>query len=81
MFSESIGWICIHVSSSYACELLLGDNAMSHLDLLIFEFMQINKFLCIIRKFVQVVHVKTAYEDTIFVSENLWINIKAYLFP
>jgi len=44
---------------------------MSHLDLLIFEFMQINKFLCIIRKFVQVVHVKTAYEDTIFVSENL----------
>jgi len=32
--------------------------------------MQINKFLCIIHKFVKVVFEKTAYVDTIFVSEN-----------
>jgi len=31
-------------------------------------------------KLVNVVYEKTAYEDTIFVSENLGINIKAYLF-
>jgi len=37
--------------------------------------MQTNKLLCVIYKFVKVV-----YEDTIFVSDNLWINIKVYLF-
>jgi len=33
--------------------------------------MQINKFLCIIYKFVKVFYEKTVYEDTIFVRENL----------
>jgi len=33
--------------------------------------MQINKLLCIIHKLVKVVYEKTAYEDTIFVSENI----------
>jgi len=37
--------------------------------------MQINKFFRIIHKLVKVVYVKTAYEDTIFISENFWINI------
>jgi hypothetical protein len=50
------------------------------LDWVIFELMQINKLLCIIHNHVKVVYQKTAYEDTIFGSENLWINIKAYLF-
>jgi hypothetical protein len=34
--------------------------------------MQINNFLCI--KFVKVVYERTVYEDTIFASDNLWIN-------
>jgi len=38
--------------------------------------MQINKLLCIIHNLVKVVYGKTAYEDTIFIGENLWINIK-----
>jgi len=42
--------------------------------------MQIYKLLCIIHKLVKVVYEKRAYEDTIFVSENLRINMKAYLF-
>jgi len=42
--------------------------------------MQINELLCIIHKLIKVVYEKTAYEDTIFISKNLWINIKAYLF-
>jgi len=42
--------------------------------------MQINKFLCIIHKFVNVFYEKTFYKDTIFVSENLQINLKTYLF-
>jgi hypothetical protein len=43
--------------------------------------MQINKLLCIIiHKLVNVVYEKTAYADTIFASENLWITIDAYLF-
>ena len=42
--------------------------------------MQTNKLLCIAYKLVNVVYEKIAYEDTIFVSEDLWINIKAYLF-
>jgi len=33
--------------------------------------MQINKLLCIIHKFVNVVYEKAGYKDTIFVSENL----------
>ena len=47
--------------------------------------MQINKLLCIIHKLVKVVYDKTTYEDltkkkknlwnTIFVSQNLWINL------
>jgi len=41
--------------------------------------MQINKLLCIIHKLVKLVYEKTC-EDTIFVSKNIWINIKAYLF-
>jgi len=42
--------------------------------------MQKNKLLFNIHKLVKVVYEKTTYEDTIFVNENLWINIKAYLF-
>jgi len=42
--------------------------------------MQINNLLCIIHKLVKVVYEKATYEYTIFVSENLWIFIKAYLF-
>jgi len=42
--------------------------------------MQKNKLLFIIHKLVKVVYQQTTYEDTIFVRENLWINIKAYLF-
>jgi len=42
--------------------------------------MQINKLLCIIHKLVKVVYKKTAYKDTIFDNENLWININIYLF-
>jgi hypothetical protein len=38
--------------------------------------MQINKFLSINNKFVKLVYEKIAYEYTIFVSENLWINIQ-----
>jgi len=34
--------------------------------------MQINMLLCIIHKIVKVVYEKTAYEDTILVSENLF---------
>jgi len=49
------------------------------IDLLL-SLMQINKLLCIIHKFVKVVYEKAAQEETIFVSENLWINIKADLF-
>jgi len=33
--------------------------------------MQINKLLCIIHKHVKKIYEKIAYEDTIFVSENL----------
>jgi hypothetical protein len=44
------------------------------------QLMQINKLLCMIHKLVKVVYEKNSYEDTIFVSENLWNNIKAYLF-
>jgi len=39
-----------------------------------------HKLLCIIHKLVKVVYKKTTYEDIIFVSKNLRINIKAYLF-
>jgi hypothetical protein len=42
--------------------------------------MQINKLLCIIHTFVKVVCEKIAFEDIIFVSENLRINIKTCLF-
>jgi len=42
--------------------------------------MQINKLLCIIHKFVKVLMKKKTYEDSTFVSENLRIEIKAYLF-
>jgi len=42
--------------------------------------MQINKLLCVVHKFVKVVYENTAYEDTIFIIENLWINTKTYLF-
>jgi len=42
--------------------------------------MQINDLLCIIHKLIKVVYEKTTYEDTIFTSENLRINIKAYFF-
>jgi len=39
--------------------------------------MQIIKLLyIIIHKLVKVVYERTAYEDTIFVNENLWMNIK-----
>jgi len=48
--------------------------------LLIKQLMQINKLLWYVHKLVKVVYEKTTYEDTIFVSENLWINIRAYLF-
>jgi len=44
------------------------------------QIMQINKLLCITHKLVKVVYEKIAYENTIFVNENLRINIKAYLF-
>lgn len=33
--------------------------------------MHINKFLCIIYKFIKVVYENTTYKDKIFVSENL----------
>jgi len=42
--------------------------------------MQINKLLCIIHKFLNIVYEKTVYKYTISVSENLKINIKTYLF-
>jgi hypothetical protein len=42
--------------------------------------MKINNFLCIIYKFVKIIYKKIAYEDTIFASENLRINMKVYLF-
>lgn len=42
--------------------------------------MQINKFLWIIHKFVNVVYGKTVYRDAIFINENLSINIETYLF-
>ena len=42
--------------------------------------MQKNKLLFIIHKLVKVVYQQRTYEDTIFVSENLLTNIKAYLF-
>jgi len=35
---------------------------------------------CVIYKLVKVVYEKIVYEGTIFVSENLWIKIIAYLF-
>jgi hypothetical protein len=35
------------------------------------QLMKINKLLCIIHKLVKIVYEKTAYENTIFVSENL----------
>jgi hypothetical protein len=44
------------------------------------QLMQINKLLFIIHELVKVVYEKTTYEDKAFVSENLWINIKTYLF-
>jgi len=40
--------------------------------------MLIYKFLCIIHKFVNVVYEKI-YKETIFVSDNFYINIKTYL--
>jgi len=43
------------------------------------QLMQINKLLRTIHNLVKAVYVKAAYEDTIFFSENFWINIKAYL--
>jgi len=42
--------------------------------------MQINMFLYIIHELVKVVYEKTTDEDKIFVNDNLWINIKVYLF-
>ena len=42
--------------------------------------MQIYKLLCIIHKLVDALYEKMACEDTISVSESLWINIKVYLF-
>jgi hypothetical protein len=44
------------------------------------QIMEIYKLLCITHKRVSVVYEKTSYEDTIFASEDLWINIKDYLF-
>jgi len=35
------------------------------------QHMQINKLVCIIHKLEKVLYKKTAYEDTILVSENL----------
>jgi len=42
--------------------------------------MQINMFLYIIYKLVNIFYEKTVYQDTIFVSDNLCIKIKTYLF-
>jgi len=42
--------------------------------------MWINKLLCIIHKFVDVFYKKIVYKETIFINENLYINIKTYLF-
>jgi len=36
--------------------------------------------LCVIYKFFNVVYIKTTYEDTIFVGENLWINIEVFIY-
>jgi len=47
------------------------------LDWFTVGLMQINKLICIIHKLVKVVYGKTAYEDAVFVSENLRIGIKA----
>jgi len=33
--------------------------------------MEINKFLCIVHKFFNIVHEKISYEDTIFINDNL----------
>jgi len=44
------------------------------------QHMQINKLLRVIHKLVKAVYGKTTYEDTTFVSENLRVSIKAYLF-
>ena len=44
------------------------------------QFMQINMFLCIIYKFVNVACEMTTYKCTIFVNKNLWMKIKTYLF-
>jgi len=52
----------------------------ARLDWLILELMQINKLSCISYKLVKVVYEKTTYEGTIFVSENLWIKMIAYIF-
>jgi len=41
--------------------------------------MQISKILYNIHKLVKVVYDKTDYEDTIFVSENLWINKSLFI--
>jgi len=78
--------MCISIINQFNCFTWFSYNlSVSQLlhvcfDWLIFELMQnqlmqINRILCIIHKFVKLV-----YEDTIFVSQNLWMNIKVYLF-
>jgi len=43
------------------------------------KLMQINQLLCILHELVKVAYEKSSYENTIFVGDNLRINMKAYL--
>jgi len=57
----------------YTCDIVVGQ---CHPSVTLFwtyakQLMQINKFLCIIHKFINVVYDKTVCEDAIFASENL----------
>jgi len=62
------------------CDNKIDMTIRARLDWAYFELMQIIKLLFIIHELLKVVYEKTTYEDKVFVSENLWIHIKVYLF-
>jgi len=49
----------------------MGPFGLAYFRAYIKQLMQINKFLCIIYKFLRLFYEKTVYEDTIFASESL----------
>lgn len=79
-FTLEIVNISSYLISTYLIGLNQGPFGLAYFRAYVKQLMHINKLLCIIYKLVKLVYEKTTYEDAIFVSKNLKINIKPYLF-